>query len=95
MTATPQGEIKNYKWTVLDKNFDVVFLVDVNDHYRKNGCLSVAVNGEKCLFKFIPGVPNSDGWTEFVYEGKTYILTGQPLPGKDHKINWCIHVPKR
>ena len=95
MAATTQGEIKNYKWTVLDKNFDVVFLVDPNKRNRKNGCLSVSVNGEKCLFKFIPDVPNNDGWTEFVYEEKTYILTRQPLPGKDYEINWCIHIPKR
>ena len=104
-----KGEIKTYRWTILDKDFEVVFLVDPKNDYRKNGCLFVAVNGENCFFKFTPGkVPNNDetsttthlptsgsGWTEFVYEGKTYILTYQSLPGKDHKINWCIHIPKR
>uniref|UniRef100_A0A7S4KPV9 Uncharacterized protein n=1 Tax=Paramoeba aestuarina TaxID=180227 RepID=A0A7S4KPV9_9EUKA len=84
---------RKYKWTVLDLNFDVIFICDNKN--RKYGCSSVSVNNQPAqLVKFTRDEPTVDGSLEFLYNEKTYILTYQSLPGKDHHMNWCLHIPK-
>ena len=88
----------NYKWHLPGGQLEVTYTHD--DKYRKFGAKNVKINGKECFYKFKSGSDNdskeikTSGLLEIQYEGQVYILTYQKIQGKDHTIQWCLHLPK-
>ena len=90
----------NYKWHLPGGTLEVTYLHDNNSH--KFGAKNVKINGKECFYKFKGknDLPNdteeikANGLLEIQYENQTYILSYQHIKGKNHKIEWCLHLPK-